>query len=264
MRYLPRLVDIAAPLGWRVIQPILRSSYTGWGLGSLDEDVADIDSLLENSVAERGITSAVLLGHSTGCQDVVKFLADGAKRTMVKGAILQAPVSDRQALALTNTGNKAAFEADLSKYETMAKTMIAQGKGDEIMPRAACLLVGPPHAITAYRFNSLTGRMTDDDMFSSDLTDGELSRKFYHVGVPTLVAMSLDDEYVPKTVDMSALAERMNGLGDGGADPAHREGRPRSDHTRRSKHFPDGRKDVLDGPAPRDRAVTARFFLLPA
>lgn len=77
------------------------------------------------------------------------------------------------------------------------------------MPRAAALLLGPPHVVTASRFASLTGRMTDDDMFSSDLSDDELRERLGHVAVPTLVAVSADDEYVPRSVDARALAARM-------------------------------------------------------
>lgn len=208
MRYLPRLARNVGPEGWRVIQPLLQSSYSGWGIGSLDEDASDIDCLLKCLVTERGVKEVVLLGHSTGCQDVVTFLEKHPNKR-IKGAILQAPVSDREALQLTNTGSKATMEADLQNFRKVAATMISQGRGEEVMPRAACQLIGPPHVITAYRFNSLTGRMTDDDMFSSDLTDGELSKRFHHVKVPTLVAISLDDEYVPKSVDVRAFAERM-------------------------------------------------------
>eukprot|EP00438_Fugacium_kawagutii_P033832 Skav235841 [mRNA] locus=scaffold1931:303367:307513:- [translate_table: standard] len=94
----------------------------------------------------------------------------------------------------------------------MAVRMIAEGtgcKGDEILPRSACQLFGPPDVITAYRFDSLTRRMADDDMFSSDLTDSELLEKLGHVNVPCLLAMSLDDEYVPSFVDMTSLCQRL-------------------------------------------------------
>lgn len=77
------------------------------------------------------------------------------------------------------------------------------------MPRAAALLLGPPHVVSACRFASLVGRMTDDDMFSSDLTDAELRERLGHVAVPMLVAVSADDEYVPQFVDSGALAARM-------------------------------------------------------
>jgi hypothetical protein len=40
-----------------------------------------------------------------------------------------------------------------------------------------------------------TGRLTPDDLFSSDLTDGELETLFAHVNIPTLWVWSMKDEY---------------------------------------------------------------------
>ena len=86
---------------------------------------------------------------------------------------------------------------------------ISEGKGEEPLPRSACQLFGPPDVITAYRFDSLTRRMADDDMFSSDLTENELREKLGHVNVPCLLAISADDEYVPSSVDSTLLSHRM-------------------------------------------------------
>ena len=87
--------------------------------------------------------------------------------------------------------------------------MISEGRGEEILPRAACQIFGPPDVITAYRFDSLTRRLADDDMFSSDFSEDELKQKLGHVHVPALLVASADDEYVPRTVDASALCLRM-------------------------------------------------------
>jgi len=127
----------------------------------------------------------------------------------VKGAILQAPVSDREALQATGEGFGGDTTKALTEFKEQAAAMLAEGRGDEAMPRAASLLLGPPHVVTAYRFASLTGRMTDDDMFSSDLTDNELKLKLGHMSVPTLLAVSADDEYVPVSVDCGKLVDRM-------------------------------------------------------
>lgn len=86
---------------------------------------------------------------------------------------------------------------------------ISEGKGEEPLPRSACQLFGPPDVITAYRFDSLTRRLADDDMFSSDLTENELREKLGHVNVPCLLAISADDEYVPRNVDSTLLSHRM-------------------------------------------------------
>jgi len=211
LRYLPMLAEALEQDRWRVVQPMLSSSYRGWGTGSLDEDAAELDKLLAHLNKERGIMEVALLGHSTGCQDVVRYLAVGKYTALVRAVILQAPVSDREALPLTSSGPSSELEASLRTFRGIATAMIAEGRGNEVMPRAASDLLGPPHAVTAYRFDSLTGRMTDDDMFSSDLTDSELRAKLGHVVVPALLVVSVDDEYVPKTVDSRVLAQRMAG-----------------------------------------------------
>uniref|UniRef100_A0A7S4SG09 Phosphoribulokinase/uridine kinase domain-containing protein n=1 Tax=Alexandrium monilatum TaxID=311494 RepID=A0A7S4SG09_9DINO len=208
MRYLPALADAMQREGWRVVQPVLSSSYSGWGLASLEQDAEEIDRLLDFLTAERGLAEFALLGHSTGCQDIVHYLRRGRRASDVIAAILQAPVSDREAL-LAGSDEGAASAAELAGHREAAAALIAAGRGEEPMPRAAALLLGPPHVVTASRFASLTGRMTADDMFSSDLSDDELRERLGHIAVPTLVAVSADDEYVPEFVDSRALAGRM-------------------------------------------------------
>jgi len=210
LRYMPMMAEVVARHGWRVVQPVLSSSYSGWGTASLDADAAEIDGLLEYLKEHRGLREFVILGHSTGCQDVVRYLQVGGKHVGdVKGAILQAPVSDREALQATGEGFSGDAAKALADFRERAAAMLAEGRGDEAMPRAASLLLGPPHVVTAYRFASLTGRMTDDDMFSSDLSDEELQQKLGHMSVPTLLAVSADDEYVPASVDCRKLVDRM-------------------------------------------------------
>ncbi|CAJ1361496.1 unnamed protein product [Effrenium voratum] len=207
LRYMPPLAKAAHSLGWRTIQPVLQSSYRGWGFASLAEDAVDLDRLLSFLKSQRGISQVVLLGSSTGCQDAVHFLKAGQQASMVQGIILQAPVSDREALLVeTRTSEQ---EAALAEFQGLAAQMVAEGKGEELMPRAACQIMGPPHVITAYRFDSLTRRMADDDMFSSDLSDLELRQKLGHVSVPALLVSSADDEYIPSFVDKARLCERL-------------------------------------------------------
>eukprot|EP00913_Durusdinium_trenchii_P024962 g23429.t1 len=207
LRYLPYLAEALRPRGWRSFQPVLQSSYRGWGFNSLDEDVAGLDKFLDFLASKRGISKVVLLGSSTGCQDAVHYLKRGQRKSLIHGIILQAPVSDREAL-LAEERSPEDLEA-LAHFKDLAKQLISEGHGDELLPRRACALFGPPDAITAYRFDSLTRRMGDDDLFSSDLLEEELVEKLGHVTVPCLLALSADDEYVPSFVDSAALGRRM-------------------------------------------------------
>ncbi|KAH6555684.1 hypothetical protein KP509_1Z236100 [Ceratopteris richardii] len=115
----------------------------------------------------------------------------------VRGAILQAPVSDRE------------YRATLPETAAMidlAADMIIQGKPMELMPREA----SPEAPITAYRYHSLCAFLGDDDMFSSDLTDQQLKLRLGHMArVHCQIIFSMADEYVPEYVNKKALVERL-------------------------------------------------------
>jgi hypothetical protein len=64
---------------------------------------------------------------------------------------------------------------------TLALEMQKEGKGEEMLPRAA--MWAP---VTANRFVDLATKEGIDDMFSSDLTEGELRERLGHLDVPTL------------------------------------------------------------------------------
>eukprot|EP00928_Gymnodinium_smaydae_P001543 TRINITY_DN10560_c0_g2_i1.p1 TRINITY_DN10560_c0_g2~~TRINITY_DN10560_c0_g2_i1.p1 ORF type:complete len:597 (+),score=71.28 TRINITY_DN10560_c0_g2_i1:182-1792(+) len=210
LRYLPRLAEKLRGDDWRVIQPVLRSSYRGWGVGSLQEDCEDLDVLLRFIAERRNVSEVALLGSSTGCQDIIWYLRHGKRKSMVSAAVLQAPVSDREALITQMGKDCAEDDSALKRMRSTAADMISKGCKDEVMPRAAGKLLGPDDPVTAYRFASLTGRLTDDDMFSSDLSDVELHERLGHVRIPTLLVSSADDEYVPTSVDVPSLLKRMS------------------------------------------------------
>ncbi|CAK0868732.1 unnamed protein product [Prorocentrum cordatum] len=171
-------------------------------------DCQELDVLLRFLADRRGVRQVAILGSSTGCQDAVRYLARGAEARRVVALVLQAPVSDREARLVDSTPEK---EQAVQRCRAQAAALIAAGRGQEAMPREANPLLGPPdHPVSAYRFDSLTGRLTDDDMFSSDLTEEELVGKLGHVAVPTLLVGSADDEYVPSWVDMPGLLGRLS------------------------------------------------------
>ena len=71
--------------------------------------------------------------------------------------------------------------------------------------------------MSAARYASLSGRMTPDDLFSSDLTAAELSQQIGHMGhasaPPSLWVRSADDEYAPCSRREGGSA-RFDGLGE--------------------------------------------------
>eukprot|EP00854_Cymbomonas_tetramitiformis_P024653 gene24653-29991_t len=203
--YVEPLARSCASLGWACVQPVLSSSYTGYGTGSLSRDAGELANLLTFLRDHRGLKQACLVGHSTGCQDAVFFMrnAEPEIRSLVTGCVLQAPVSDREAAALENE--------DVVGLLHKAERMVAENRAHEILTLHYGFV-----PITATRYISLFGRLGDDDMFSSDLTDKELQELLSHMsGTKTLIAFSGGDEYVPATVDKAVLVKRiMTAMGD--------------------------------------------------
>ncbi|KAL5541676.1 hypothetical protein UlMin_009386 [Ulmus minor] len=181
-----------------LVQLLLSSSYSGYGTSSLQQDAAEIDQLVSHLINKEDSEGVVLLGHSTGCQDIVHYMrTNAACSRAVRAAILQAPVSDRE------------YRATLPETASMidlASSMIKEERGSELMPREA----DPGAPMTAYRYHSLCAYMGDDDMFSSDLSDDQLRMRLGHMSnTPCQVIFSMSDEYVPDYVDKKALVERL-------------------------------------------------------
>ncbi|XP_017621026.1 UPF0613 protein PB24D3.06c isoform X2 [Gossypium arboreum] len=153
---------------WSLVQLLMSSSYSGYGTSSLEQDAMEIDQLISYLINKENSEGVVLLGHSTGCQDIVHYMrTNAACSRAVRAAILQAPVSDRE------------YRATLPETAAMidlATSMIKEGRGSDLMPKEA-----DPSPITAYRYNSLCAYMGDDDMFSSDLNEHQLRMRLGHM-----------------------------------------------------------------------------------
>ncbi|XP_022856569.1 UPF0613 protein PB24D3.06c-like isoform X1 [Olea europaea var. sylvestris] len=173
-------------------------------LHCLLKDALELDQLISYLINKEDSEGVVLLGHSTGCQDIVYYMrTNAACSRAVRAAILQAPASDRE------------FKATLPETASMidlASTMISEGRGSELMPLEA----NPDSPITAYstilscRYHSLCAYNGDDDMFSSDFSEDQLKQKLGHMSnIPCLVMFSMADEYVPDYVDKKALVNRL-------------------------------------------------------
>ncbi|XP_044484417.1 UPF0613 protein PB24D3.06c-like [Mangifera indica] len=183
---------------WSLVQLLMSSSYTGYGISSLKQDAMDLDQLIGYLINKEDSEGVVLLGHSTGCQDIIHYMrTNAACSRAVRAAILQAPVSDRE--------YRATFPETAAMID-LASSMIKEGRESELMPREA----ESSAPITAYRYHSLCAYMGNDDMFSSDLTDDQLRQRLGHMAnTHCQVIFSMADEYVPEYVDKKALVERL-------------------------------------------------------
>ncbi|KAL4979275.1 hypothetical protein BDW66DRAFT_111141 [Aspergillus desertorum] len=232
--YVQELAKALEPTEWSLFHLHLSSSHVGWGIGSLDRDVEEIGQCVKYvrnlKRTTKGDSKVVIMGHSTGSQDVLHYLysanppphnadidgVSGLTRPGVDGAIMQAPVSDREALLQCTRESSEAHEA----YEKLVKYAREQ-HARAICPIELSGLVGldPVTPVSARRFWSLAspespGKPSEDDLFSSDLTDERLGETFGRIAArgllrTTLVALySENDEYAPSWVDKKALLER--------------------------------------------------------
>lgn len=193
LSYAEKLVTHFSNRGVRVIQPVLRSSFRQYGISSLAEDVEDLVSLLKFSC---GVFARkfVLIGHSTGCQDIVRLeerLLGEAMPFQIVGAVLQGPVSDRQYMESIYP------DASLQFWINYASNL----NPSQLMPSDA--YSGVP--ITAYRFNSLAMRGGDDDLFYIvPGAEGTPAESLF----PKAVYISERDECVPASLKLADV-ERM-------------------------------------------------------
>ncbi|KAH9311817.1 hypothetical protein KI387_026852, partial [Taxus chinensis] len=75
---------------WSLVQPLLSSSYSGYGTSSLKQDALELDQLISHLINKEESEGVVLLGHSTGCQGIVHYMqSNTACSKAVRATILQ-------------------------------------------------------------------------------------------------------------------------------------------------------------------------------
>ncbi|KAL4896954.1 dolichol-phosphate mannosyltransferase [Aspergillus ambiguus] len=230
--YVTTLAKALETTDWSLFSLVLTSSYKGWGLGSLDQDVEEIGQCVEYVRKLRG-GKVVVMGHSTGSQDVLHYLtapnpvpqdrrvgnADELThqpRPVLDGAIMQAPVSDREML-LREARNSVEAKTAYDQLVNLARRQ----QPAEVLPLNLTAAVGfpPNNPINAYRFLSLAspdspGHPADDDLFSTDLSDQRLHETFGVVAERGMLRSSLmalysgNDEYAVPGVDKEAVLAR--------------------------------------------------------
>ncbi|AEO55700.1 hypothetical protein MYCTH_40734 [Thermothelomyces thermophilus ATCC 42464] len=255
--YVADVVAGLEPTPWSLFSLNLTSSYQAWGFGHLDRDTDEIAQCIRHirdyKTAEYGSPGKlVLMGHSTGSQCVLHYLSrpnphtseppfdrglEHVVRPAVDGAIMQAPVSDREALQLImRDGFLGRTPAELrdtfDRLVATAREAVARDPGcDSMLPISLTAQFGYPRntPVSCRRFLSLASpdspeSPSEDDTFSSDLPDRHLARTFGMIRSRGLlrhtlmVLMSGADQAVPDWVDKEALLERWRRATDADAD----------------------------------------------
>ena len=178
-----KLQSISQP--YSLIQPLLRSSNLQYGWHTIDNDIEDLRTLIDYLVNHRtDLKSIILMGHSTGCQDIIHYLRQEKVHPKITRVILQGPVSDREYLTRLSSTK------DQLNYCRENKT-----NRHEWLPR---YLHDPP--LTIERCLSLNEVNSSEDMFSSDLTDQQLKSIYQNISIPIIWIWSKRDEYVPDDI----------------------------------------------------------------
>lgn len=235
LSYVSSLAAAVNEVGYAFVQPILSSSYGGFGTSSLDKDVEEIDKLLEceriQSLLSPPTRNVVIVGHSTGCQDAVHYTKHGANRQRVSLIVLQAPVSDREAMLLEASRISESGPEGVDGFEQLANSLEfalshAQNPDSKkvLMPHDCPFTYQIP--VTCSRFHSLGAKMSSEDMFSTDLSVEEMTAQVGHVaieaGVRSLLVFSGADEYVSEELKANyadfarRLSAAMGGVTAGG------------------------------------------------
>ncbi|EFJ40349.1 hypothetical protein VOLCADRAFT_99891 [Volvox carteri f. nagariensis] len=212
----------------------------GYGTGSLDRDAADLHLLCQHLRRHHDVSGVVLLGHSTGCQDTVRYVqrygpsaaaaiatahlqdSDSDQAPELLATILQAPRGpDKRRtppmFSHMQHGRPNATQVSdhewLSQYPELeplvrlSRELAAAGRGEEVVGR---LLVADGAPISASRLLSLYDLGGDDDMFSEELPSEAVQRILGPLGCrPCLLLVSGADECVPHQDRIVTRAESL-------------------------------------------------------
>lgn len=242
---LAALFPATQPQPWRVMHVQLSSAGRQWGTIHLDRDIAEIGmaiDYLRHELFHDGALDVVLMGHSTGCQDIMRYLTApnpltplGKRRPKIQGAILQAPVSDRDNF-LHELENSPTLASPVSKINGIISQTPSSEHKNTVLPLNLTTPLFGPAPVCIQRYLSQTSpdspaHPSVEDFFSHDLSDDTLQATFGRIGTcgllasnrdpntsELLVLMSDSDEYVPSHVDKEHLLRRWAGAMQRGAE----------------------------------------------
>ncbi|KAF2716494.1 siderophore biosynthesis lipase/esteras-like protein [Polychaeton citri CBS 116435] len=204
----------ALPPTWALAVASLSSAGHSWGTSSIAQDAKEMSQLVGYFRTLRPGGKVVIMGHSTGCQDCMEYAVGAGRedREKVDGVVLQAPVSDREALDM--------FFSDTVRKEAdeLAVSMVGKGEGLEFLPYRLTKEGFGRCALTAKRWVDISSPAPKhdgaDDYFSSDLETERLKKTFgeFPASSPLCILVSGNDEGMKPEVDKEALWKRWAGI----------------------------------------------------
>lgn len=203
---------LAQSLGptWSLVIAALSSTGNSWGTSSIARDAEEIAKIVKHTRERRPNGKVVVMGHSTGCQDCMQYLtgAGADQRPHVDGAVLQAPVSDREAL------QQELPKAFLQEADQLALKLCREKKDKDLIPNRLTSPLFGKTAVSARRWVDISSPGPDhrgaDDFFSSDFDADRLKESFGKLPAktPVLILFSGSEENVSPDLDKEALVKK--------------------------------------------------------
>ena len=193
--------------------PNMRSSGNSFGSFTIWNDVEDINEILSYIYNKNKLDEIYLLGHSTGCQDILCLFKKGInKQFPIKKCILQGPVSDRDYL---NKDEKLLNE--IKRIEKEYNVLYESWNNSELKNSmdVSKYLYDNKYPLLVRRFVSLYSKLGDEDWFSYDISQEKLKSMYSIIDIPFLFVFSLNDQYINYSHDeYKKLIERIENSND--------------------------------------------------
>ena len=193
--------------------PNMRSSGNSFGSFTIWNDVEDINEILSYIYNKNKLDEIYLLGHSTGCQDILCLFKKGInKQFPIKKCILQGPVSDRDYL---NKDEKLFNE--IKRIEKEYNVLYENWNNSELKNSmdVSKYLYDNKYPLLVRRFVSLYSKLGDEDWFSYDISQEKLKSMYSIIDIPFLFVFSLNDQYINYSHDeYKKLIERIKNSND--------------------------------------------------
>ena len=193
--------------------PNMRSSGNSFGSFTIWNDVEDINEILSYISNKNKLDEIYLLGHSTGCQDILCLFKKGInKQFPIKKCILQGPVSDRDYL---NKDEKLLNE--IKRIEKEYNILYENWNNSELKNSmdVSKYLYDNKYPLLVRRFVSLYSKLGDEDWFSYDISQEKLKSMYSIIDIPFLFVFSLNDQYINYSHDeYKKLIERIKNSND--------------------------------------------------
>ena len=193
--------------------PNMKSSGNSFGSFTIWNDVEDINEILSYIYNKNKLDEIYLLGHSTGCQDILCLFKKGInKQFPIKKCILQGPVSDRDYL---NKDKKLLNE--IKRIEKEYNVLYENWNNSELKNSmdVSKYLYDNKYPLLVRRFVSLYSKLGDEDWFSYDISQETLKSMYSIIDIPFLFVFSLNDQYINYSHDeYKKLIERIKNSND--------------------------------------------------